>query len=265
MVDYSLLFTDFKNREEDLRKITRYQNYSVMFYRTNLFTHSKRVAWLVQEMIPFAQATWQDFDGKKAKLLALVHDDQEIIMGDIPAGNKSKMTTEQLAEIAKIEEKAIELIAKKFPTMLATYHYQELLEEIASSTTKEAWIVKYADKMDAFGEALHEVFAGNKIFEINVINEYGTIPTPTEYYLDYFESILKSFPGMSEVLQTDFPLFKTPLRKPFKNFVQNYSPHTAESIYQDYNYLHYDTWKKIILSQADQEELQNLYVQKEPL
>jgi 5'-deoxynucleotidase YfbR-like HD superfamily hydrolase len=90
MVDYSLLFTDFKNREEDLRKITRYQNYSVMFYRTNLFTHSKRVAWLVQEMIPFAQATWQDFNGQKAKFLALVHDDQEIIMGDIPAGNKSK-------------------------------------------------------------------------------------------------------------------------------------------------------------------------------
>ena len=58
------------------------------------------------------------------------------------------------------------------------YVYKDLLFESAEHSTLESMIVSYADKYDAYGEAVHEIFAGNHYFTTHVINEYGKIPTP---------------------------------------------------------------------------------------
>ena len=67
-------------------RITRFSLYKVMFYRSNLFNHAWHVAWLVDEIAPFAMKKFPQFDSEKAQMLALVHDDAEIIIGDIQAG-----------------------------------------------------------------------------------------------------------------------------------------------------------------------------------
>lgn len=239
--EYINLFKDFPDRETKLRAITRYSLYPVMFYRTNLWTHSKRVAWITETIAPSAQKVWPNFDLEKAIIMALCHDDQEIIMGDIQAGNKAKMSAEQLAEVAKIEAEAIDRIAAQFPEKIGNYTYKDLLTEIAEIKTPESIVVKYADKMDGFGEGLHEIFSSNPHFNTNVINEYGVIPTPREYYLHYFENFTKNFPTSSVWLQ--------PTEGIFMNTTQ------LDSIY--------NSWKELTLSQNDAEEIANLSTQKE--
>lgn len=66
-----------------------------MMYRTNLYTHSYRVAAIVHALNPFAEKVFgKAYDERKAEILALVHDDAEIVFGDVQLGNKSRMTAE---------------------------------------------------------------------------------------------------------------------------------------------------------------------------
>ncbi len=169
-------FAAFPGREAALRNITRYSLYRVMFYRTNLFTHSKRVAWIAREIGRHAERVFgASFNSERAVITALVHDDHEIIMGDVQRGNKNKMNAEQKAELQKIEERAIETIVKQYPQRVGPYRYRDLIWSAHHLDCLEAQVVEFADKFDAFGEALHEVFGGNTTFTENVTNEYGTI------------------------------------------------------------------------------------------
>lgn len=265
--EYLNLLKDFPDRETKLRQITRYSLYTIMFYRTNLWIHSKRVAWITGVIASSAQKIWPEFNLEKAILMALCHDDQEIIMGDIQAGNKAKMTPEQLLEVEKLENEAIEQIAEQFPTKLGNYIYKDLLQEVADLKTPEAWVVKYADKMDAFGEALHEVFAGNIQFETNTVNEYGVIPTATEYYLDYFANFSKKFPETEKWLSANAtsPFLQPFTKQPFKEIAQVHKSHTAESILGKSEYRPYELWKELIIDRGGAEELKNLSTQTEYL
>lgn len=189
------IFQGFVGRDDDLRGVERYSNFSVMFYRSNLYTHSHRVAALVRKINPLAKKVLGDtYDPKKAEIIALVHDDAEIVFGDIQAGNKRKMTPAQLKEVKRAEQEAIKTIAKRFPLEVGGYNYKQLLKEYEEYSSLESQVVCYADKYDALGEALHEVYAGNNSFTTNIVNEYGLIPTPFEYYTEYFSSFSKKFP-----------------------------------------------------------------------
>lgn len=203
------LFVGFDGRDADLRSVTRYSMYDIMMYRTNLYTHSHRTAALVRAINSHALSLFKGYDTKKAELIALVHDDAEIIFGDIQAGNKSKMTPEQLREVHEQEARAIKKIAKRFPKQVGGYVYETLLEEAADYSSLEAQVVCYADKYDALGEAYHEALAGNHYFVTNVVNEYGKIPTPFEYYRDFFGGFLSRFPSLA-------PLFGVPPRCSFR-------------------------------------------------
>lgn len=205
VVQNNEFFADFHGRDDDLRSVTRYSMYDTMLYRTNLYTHSHRTAALVRAINPHARAWFNEYDPKKAELIALVHDDPEIIFGDIQAGNKSKMTPEQLRDIHEQEARAIKKIAKRFPKQVSKYVYETLLEEATTYSSLEAQVVCYADKYDALGEAYHEALAGNHYFVTNVVNEYGKIPTPFEYYRDFFAGFLGRFPSLT-------PLFAAPPR-----------------------------------------------------
>lgn len=257
------LFRGFKGREKSLRFITRYGLYHTMFYRTNDFIHSKRVSYLVTAISPYAIKIWPNFNTSKAQIMALIHDDIEIVIGDIQAGNKSKMTNQQLSSLFETEKQAITKIAKNFPNKIGKYVYEELLNEIAENNTPESIVVKYADKMDAFGEALHEIYAGNYIFVNNVTNEFGKIPTPCEYYIDYFNKFTKKFPKAKKLLQQEFPLFKKIKQINFKKIAKRSSVHTKESILKKTGYEHYDVWKKIILKYGKNEEIKNLTKKQE--
>lgn len=260
------IFEHFVGRDEDLRELTRFSLYEVMLYRTNLYTHSHRVAALTRLLNPLAVSVFSsNYDPRKAEILALVHDDAELIFGDIQAGNKSKMTTEQLQEVKDAEERAIEEIAKRFPKQIAGYSYQQLLQEAADYSSLEAQVVCYADKYDALGESLHEIYAGNHSFTTNIVNEYGHIPTPIKYYTDYFKNFAKKFPDLKPLLNVPFTMFDVMPYRDYAPTVKQYTPHTLESLTSPTDNAHYSLWRQVVQQDTNDEVCRDLYIQKETL
>src|SRR3989344_403002 len=88
----------FPDRTEQLRAILRYSAYPVMFYRQNVLHHTMRVSWLVNELAEVAAALFPGYDRRKAELMALVHDDAEIVTGDYQASYRTQLTAAELDE-----------------------------------------------------------------------------------------------------------------------------------------------------------------------
>ncbi len=264
-IDYPNLFRDFKGREAALRTVVRYHIYQPMYYRSNLFMHSKRVLWLLQSILPLVEEVFgKNFDSTKAQLLAVVHDDPEIVMGDIMAGHKRKMTAAQLADIDRQERAAIVAMGERYPYSVLGYPYEALLLESQELTTIEAKLLKYIDRVDAFGEALHEVFAGNTAFTTPIIDpELGPIDLPVTYYQEYIPSFPIKNPEYQGLFARLHPLFAAPAPFDYGTVVKNSRPHTPASIRISTGYTYYDTWKQIILGSGDTEEIANLYTPKE--
>lgn len=258
--------SDFTGREEALRKITRWSLYDVMFYRTNLWTHSKRVAWLIEEVSPHAVAAFGPrFDPQKAFALALVHDDAEIIMGDYQAGNKSKMSDEELNKIEQEERNAIDKLTRRWPKQVFKYDYRELLLAVLKTDSLESKIVKYIDKLEGLAEALHEVHAGNTSFATNVQNEYGTIPVAFEYYPMFLKRYRENHPELDAFFASDHPLLRLPEPRDYKHLAGTCKPHSESSLRLATGDHLYEAWKSAILPHAvkDGEEFMNLFVQRE--
>lgn len=255
---------NFEGREEGLRGIMRYSLYSTVYYRSSDFAHSKRVAWLVESLEPIIKETLPNFDMARAVATALVHDDAELLVGDIQAGNKGKMSKEELNAIDDAERKAIEAIAARSPKTLGGYDYKEMLEDVLDFTTLEAQVVKYVDRFDALGEALHELYAGNAVMNINVVNEYGTIPTPFEYYYAKLPQMMDTYETLGKLKDTH-PVFEIAEVKDWASIVANGKPHTKESFVIPTGHKQYDAWKKVLLERADEETLTDLITKKESI
>lgn len=263
MIEENIL-SGFVGREEALSQIYRYNLYKVMFYRDSLLSHSRRVFLLVKEILPYAvKAFGKKFDGDKALLMALIHDDPEIITGDIQMGNKDRMSWQELKKIEKNEMRAVEVLTQRFPAKIGKYVYKELLTAVFKVEGLEAQIVKYFDKFDALGEASHEAFAGNYFFTTNVINQYGKIKTPFEYYIPYLFSFPDKYPGTKEIFKHDFILLKKPEIMDFRKIAKQGQPHTEKSFQEKTGYALYDVWKEVILKFSDEAEIKNYYTQKE--
>jgi 5'-deoxynucleotidase YfbR-like HD superfamily hydrolase len=258
------IFRDFVDRDADLRALIRYNMYTVMFYRTNLYSHSHRVAALVRAINPLAQRVFGgEYDPRKAEVMALVHDDPELIFGDIQAGNKIKMTPEQLAAVKITQEQAIEDIAARFPTTVDGYSYVQLLREVAHYSSLEVQVMRFADKYDGMGEAFHEVHAGNMCFVTNVVNEYGRIPTPPPYHVDYFQQFGQEFPDLRPLLAEPFELFEPVEHQDYTRMAAQGRLHTIDSLSAPTGDHHYDAWKRIVIADTNDEVAQDLWQQKE--
>lgn len=264
-IKYPDIFANFVGREDDLRRIVRYHIYSPMYYRSNLFTHSKRVLWLLQSILPLVEQVFGGrFDSTKAQIMAVIHDDLEIVMGDVQAGHKNKMSPEQLAVVAAQEEKATATMAARFPFSVAGYDYGELLRECQEVNTLEAKVLKYVDRFDAFGEALHEVHAGNRAFTTYSVHpELGKIELPVIFYQQVFANFSKKYPELAVLLSLPEPMFVIPAQFEMEKIVSQGKPHTKESVFVPANYAPYNVWKNIILAANDPEECENLFRQKE--
>ena len=104
-------FAGFDGREEKLQKIIRYnmERRTPMHYRTNDLIHSKRVHLLVNDILPTIAPIYNNgLNPSKALTLALVHDDAEILTGDVQLYYKDRMSLEQLTELKLKEKQAIE-------------------------------------------------------------------------------------------------------------------------------------------------------------
>lgn len=237
-----------------------------MLYRTDLYTHSHRTAALVRAINPYAEKVfgWK-YDPVKAEILALVHDDAEIIFGDIVAGHKYHMTKEQLKEVQQAERRAIKTIAKRFPKKVGNYSYEALLTEAESHESLESQVVSYADKYDALGEALHEVYAGNQNFVTHFTSPYGETPTPFEYYSQFFLHFTEKFPRTKELVCQYHDIF-FPVHCPleyYRDVAKQGKLHTENDARRLFGDHYYDTWKRIVLKCGNDETIESLYIQKE--
>lgn len=252
----------FSGREEGLRRIKRYHIYKTLFYRSSDYSHSKRVAWHVVSLAPAITKHLPQFDARRALALALVHDDAELMTGDHQAGNKKNMTPEQLAALNEQERVAIGELASRFPATVGGYSYREMLEDILDIQSVEAQVVKYLDRTDAMGEALHELYAGNVCMNTNVTTEYGLITLPFQSYYEMLPKMIERYEPLG-VLRGSHVFFDVPEQRDWTAIVSAGVPHTRESLGTPSGHPQYDAWKRSVLAAQDSEEIKNLYTQVE--
>lgn len=245
-------FSQFIGREQALQKIIRYHRYSPMYYRSNLWQHSHRLSWMIEEMAPVIQSVYPNFKKEEAQLIAHVHDDLEIVLGDIMLGEKLSYTDEQKKALDEKERAAIDAVSNMFPSRVGEYTYKNFLlrYQNLNANDLEAVVVKYCDKYDAFGEALHEIFAGNKIFtrayEAHLIS-------PIDAYLSILQTFEHKYPLFQPLRKTQHPFFLAPLTVDPVPLAEKGKLHTTESIQLPSEYMPYEIWKKIVLTQGGEE------------
>ncbi len=244
-------------RETALKNIYRYNAFDTMLYRANLWTHTHRMLWMLEEILPIAQ-TYFKIDPEKTRILALVHDDAEIITGDIQAGHKAHMSAEELAEVGHGEEKAIVELSQQYPKTVHGYSYEELLLHAKEKDCIEAQLVWYVDKLDSICETTHDIYAGNLSLFRSFLYYSCLIPTAS-----------KKFPQLTELLsskKSPLLIFDYRSDEPYvkaENFKIFSKPFTKESLQVQSDFPFYDEWKKIVLKRGGEEGLQWLMEQKE--
>ncbi|PIN86051.1 hypothetical protein COV19_06900 [Candidatus Woesearchaeota archaeon CG10_big_fil_rev_8_21_14_0_10_44_13] len=236
----------FNGREQKLEMIKRYAKRSPMFYRTNNGIHSRRVARITNEIIPFAEHVFGgDFNGPLALAQAYVHDDPEIITGDIEVCTKKMMDLKELVLKRSYELEAIGYFCQLYPERVNGYKYHDLLDAAIEKVTKEAQVVSLADKLDGFGEALHEVFAGNTVF-MEGIN--GVAP-PCVNYTKILSEFERNFPLIIKLWDAYYgahPAFTSP--PPIESYnLADARPHTIDSIMKPSGHPQYESWKRVTI------------------
>lgn len=237
----ALLIQSFsKKREAALKAIRRFHTFDVMYYRTNLWLHSYRVSWIVEDMLPHVRSYYKKIDGTKAKLLALVHDDVEILTGDVPSWNKPRMTVAEKRAFGRGELAAAKELAGRYPGSLCGYKYLDLAKEALTKKTIEAQLAAYADKMDGHNESLHEIFAGNLSFLSSAF-----------YYGDRFASRAKEFPFLRRIQEVNgSPFLELKLdinRTLFGEYRAFRKPFTTRSIRMPTAFPWYDRWRALTI------------------
>ncbi len=258
----------FDGRENALAQIKRYVHEvtSTMFYRTNDLIHSRRVLWHLEESIPDILSIYGDeFEVGFARTLALVHDDIEILTGDVQLYDKEHMGSDELEKMAQRETSAIPRLVQMYndgqiysnynqpplymkdatnmfdylrPSVYQAiangYDYSKLLTSAKTKSGLEAQFVSFFDKFDGGGEAWHEVWAGNKCFLRPAVN-----------YVRRLNDFPSKYPAMTKFFE-QFPEY---LPKPFDfiSVVEKSKPHTSESLKENSGYLPYERWKKTIM------------------
>ncbi len=253
---YTELFRNFVGRDEALKKVKRYGNYPVVLYRSSLYEHCRRMVFLLQYVEHEIKAAGLDFD--RLIVMAFVHDDVEIVIGDIVAGDKAVMSSAQLQEVADAESRAIDVLGERFPTSVGSYRYADLLHEAHDMKTSEAWLLKYIDRFDAFGEALHEVHAGNATMTESIISQYGKNPTPFDFYIEYLSSFSGKNPQLSQFFINPVGIFKSPEIVDFLAIARQGKLHAKENFEARSPYEPYWLWKQSVLRFGSAEDINYL-------
>jgi hypothetical protein len=214
---------------------------------------------LVRDLTPIAAAIFRKFNADKAQTLALVHDDAEIITGDVNFAQKRRMTKAQLRQVEQNEAAAIEALAERYPEIIGGFSYKALLCHALHKDCIEAQVVSYADKLDAMCEAAHEVYGGNII---------GL--EPLLFYQRLLSTYAHVFPRLRPLLcYTDSPLTNFDWNITMEDIVHERhvklfnKPHTAESIAARTILPPYNRWRELILAHMGEEGLSKLTVQRE--
>ena len=242
----------WKNREQDLKNIKRYNKFTVMFYRTDDLVHSERVKFLLEEILPFVKDIYPEIDVKKAKLIAKHHDDYEITLdeGDIPLQLKLMMDKNEHSILQQKEIYAASLLSSFYPKKINGYFYEQILLHSIFKDCMEAQLVSFVDKIDGYCEAVHEVLAGNNVFLEPVIN----------YNLKTFNNLKDKYPLIEKIFELKniwFDLCVVDLKVFFENGNIGSLPYTEETVKKKTHILQYERWKEITVKKFGIQQLIN--------
>lgn len=237
----------WENKEFHLKATQRWGEWPVMFYRTNLFIHHRRVEALVNdpEIVAPVMELYPDFNLRKARVCARYHDHHELIpdLGDVCRRTKLMMNVEELSELQKREILAVEEVSRIYSVrgkqrMVDRYSVHDILMHAVFKDCIEMQFVSAVDKvMDAYCEALHEMLAGNTVFAAAVQNYL------TETWAQLPEKcplIAKIFPHPHNPFAMppcDFHLLFDGARRPPR-------PHTPEDVLRPTGIPIYEWWKR---------------------
>lgn len=257
-------FRGFETRDR-LKQIGRFHMYDTMFYRPDVFFHSRKVFHLIKAALPYLiEKLGNTFDADRVLVMALVHDDAEMITWDVQAGKRAKMSQEQLKNIHASEESAIDSLAVQYPHMIWWYNYHELLLEVAQMQTLESQIVKYLDHFDAFGEVMHELFAGNWAFIIPFVDpQLGEVEVPHAYYLKRFNDYVHKYPLLAWIMSDYPPFLAHYLLENVEEIVAHGKLHNLESLKLKTGVVRYDRRKQVLLESLEEKEMKHLILPKE--
>ncbi|MDP3734209.1 MAG: HD domain-containing protein [Nanoarchaeota archaeon] len=240
----AISFHGFDGRKEELEAIERFKSLSPMHYRTNDYSHSHRVLWLAEDILPYAVTVFPNLNVEMTRTLSPTHDDPEIIIGDIELDQKLKMSVQELHQLEQDESAAIEILAARFPKMINGFNYRELLYHALRKNSIEAQLVSYVDKIDAREESRHEIAAGNKLF----------IPSAQRYDA-IFKAKETRWPLITSLFGCGHPFFTEMLEQDLETIAKKGTFHTPESIQQRSGDPAYDCWKRITIERCGIESL----------
>ena len=100
------------SREQELRNEYRYGFFSCpIYYKANLWIHTARISWITREIATYLDTLCPGkFDIEKVVALSIVHDDTEIIVGDIVSPVKMAFTPEEKAAYEQDCRDAIDIL-----------------------------------------------------------------------------------------------------------------------------------------------------------
>ncbi len=240
---------DFQGREEALEKIIRYKKYYPMFYRTNLLIHTKRVRWMLEDMMFIFKKAFPELDCEKARILAEIHDDPETITGDTLYCLKCVMSQEETKKMKEEEENAIEELAKKWPKEINGYSYKKLLLHASRKDIIETILVSFVDKIDAWCESLHELFAGNRDFHV----EKGIFSPPVQGTT--IAELPFKYPELQKLFKYTHPFLAIIPRISKEEILRKGKLHTFYSLQAQTGITHYDHWKYITINKGEMQGL----------
>jgi 5'-deoxynucleotidase len=130
----------------------------------NVAEHSFQVALLTHALCTIARSVFgKEVDTGSAVILALFHDAEEVMTGDIPSPVKHH-NPGMLRSVREIESLASEQLLSMVPGQLAP-EYRPLITSAERDPALMRW-VKAADALDAYLKCAIEFAAGNREFAV---------------------------------------------------------------------------------------------------
>jgi len=230
-----------KNLEEEPRYLDPKKR-RIMFYRSNLWLHSQRVLGHVSYIAPTLEVAYGNkFDMRKARAIAAVHDDYELIVGDILLQEKEAMSPDEEKILREKEIMAARKMVERYGETVDGYSYFELMLAAIDKNCLEAKVVSLCDKFDAGGEAWHEVHAGNNYF----LKPAGGKNRRNGGYVSRIRARFEDFPELIPLLDYKSDMF-WPRERDWDEVCWNGGLHTEKTIMEDSGYPPYEHWKKSV-------------------
>jgi 5'-deoxynucleotidase len=154
----------------------------------NVAEHSFQVALLTHALCTIAQSVFgKQVDAGRAVILALFHDAEEVMTGDIPSPVKHH-NAGMLRSVREIESLAADELLGMVPDALATA-YRPLISGGERDPELMRW-VKAADTLDAYLKCAIEYAAGNREFAVaerQLESKARGLGMPeVDYFLEHF-------------------------------------------------------------------------------